>query len=231
MTVPTETSRNLYTGNGVTTSFPYTFRVYDAEHIRVWTAVANGNPVELTSGFTVSGVGEEIGGAIVFAEAPTNLLTILIERDVPLLQQSTVPSYGGFDQKTLENTDDRSVMMAQQIAADVARAPLLRKTDVDGQGAYQAGGNRIGGLGNPQDGADAVTLNYMMGVLAQIVVGAGSPFDIPIYTTATEPDPYQESSAMFIRVRDPGEQEVLKFKLIRADTAPRWAVVAVAPYD
>lgn len=48
MTVSTEVDHNDYTGNGVTTSFPYTFRIFKKSDLTVQVADLNENITVLT---------------------------------------------------------------------------------------------------------------------------------------------------------------------------------------
>ncbi len=48
MTVSTEVDHNDYTGNGVTTSFPYTFRIFKKSDLTVRVADLNENITVLT---------------------------------------------------------------------------------------------------------------------------------------------------------------------------------------
>jgi hypothetical protein len=57
MSVPNQTPYNIYTANGLTTVFAYEFYLISASDIQV---TINGN--EVTSGYTVSGVGNTGGG-------------------------------------------------------------------------------------------------------------------------------------------------------------------------
>lgn len=64
MTVSTEVDHNEYTGNGVTTSFPYTFRIFKKSDLVVQVSDLNGNVTELVldTGYTVTGAGTYSGG-------------------------------------------------------------------------------------------------------------------------------------------------------------------------
>lgn len=57
MTVSTEVDHNEYTGNGVTTSFPYTFRIFKKSDLVVQVSDLNGNVTKLVldAGYTVTG--------------------------------------------------------------------------------------------------------------------------------------------------------------------------------
>ncbi|SUH14298.1 Uncharacterised protein [Salmonella enterica subsp. enterica] len=59
MTVSTEVDHNDYTGNGVTTSFPYTFRIFKKSDLVVQVVDLNENITELIldTDYTVTGAG------------------------------------------------------------------------------------------------------------------------------------------------------------------------------
>lgn len=63
MTVSTEVDHNEYTGNGATTSFPYTFRIFKKSDLVVQVSDLNGNVTELVldTGYTVTGAGTYSG--------------------------------------------------------------------------------------------------------------------------------------------------------------------------
>ncbi len=67
MTVSTEVDHNDYTGNGVTTSFPYTFRIFKKSDLTVQLADLNENITVLTldTDYTVTGAGTYSGGNVV----------------------------------------------------------------------------------------------------------------------------------------------------------------------
>lgn len=67
MTVSVQTTFTASIANGVTTVFPYGFKVTDAEDLAVTV-----DGVLQTSGYTVSGVGEDAGGDVTFSVAPAN---------------------------------------------------------------------------------------------------------------------------------------------------------------
>ena len=64
---------NSYTGNGVTTVFPYSFRILASAHLVVLIA-----GIAVITGFTVSGVGNSTGGNVTFAVAPINGAVIVL---------------------------------------------------------------------------------------------------------------------------------------------------------
>ena len=64
MTVSTEVESNTYTGNGTTTAFPYTFRIFEKSDLVVTVEDTSGNLTQLTvdTDFTVGGAGNYSGG-------------------------------------------------------------------------------------------------------------------------------------------------------------------------
>ncbi|EOZ8995710.1 TPA: hypothetical protein ACF5BF_004991, partial [Escherichia coli] len=64
MTVSTEVDHNEYTGNGVTTTFPYTFRIFQKSDLVVQVVDLNENITELIldTDYIVTGAGGYNGG-------------------------------------------------------------------------------------------------------------------------------------------------------------------------
>ncbi len=75
MTVSTTNTRNSYSGNGSTTVFAYTFKIFDDDDITVIIRT-DSTGVETTktktTHYTVSGVGSASGGDITFGSAPND---------------------------------------------------------------------------------------------------------------------------------------------------------------
>jgi hypothetical protein len=121
MTVPSAINKSgPYTGNGVTTSFAYGFRILDQSHIRV-VRTENGNDTILTTGFTVTGVGAA-GGSVVFSVAPTAAQTITLIRNAPFVQQTDLENQGAYYAQTIEDALDLGVMRDQQLQEQVDRS-------------------------------------------------------------------------------------------------------------
>lgn len=130
MTVSTLTSSNAYQANGVTTVFPYTFRILVLSDLKVSTFDAEGIETPVPSGFTVSGVGFESGGNVTFTVPPADGLSVLVYRAVPLVQPTDYKNQGPFYGRTHEASFDRATMQVQQLAAESGRA--LRASKIDG---------------------------------------------------------------------------------------------------
>lgn len=111
---------NSATGNGVTTSFAYSFRILAEGDLLV---TVNGVEKMLTTDYTVTGVGDANGGNVVFGTAPANGAAIVIARD--MAYSRTTRDYqrnGSFDEETVDADFDSLVMLIQQIEAITRRA-------------------------------------------------------------------------------------------------------------
>ena len=73
MSVPNQTPYNIYTANGLTTVFTFEFYIISTNDLQV---SINGNVV--TSGYTVSGVGNKDGGDITFLTLPANGAVVML---------------------------------------------------------------------------------------------------------------------------------------------------------
>ncbi len=116
MTVETTNSTISYTGNGSVTTFAYNFLTYSEDHLFIYL-----DDVEQTSGYSVSGVGDESGGDVTFDVAPINGEVVRIDRTVPETQLIEYQEYGPFPAKTNERGLDLGVMIAQQNAREIGR--------------------------------------------------------------------------------------------------------------
>ncbi len=116
MTVETTNSTISYTGNNSVTTFTYNFLTYSEDHLFIYL-----DDVEQTSGFSVTGIGDEDGGDIIFNIAPSGGVEIRIDRTVPETQLIEYQEYGPFKAKTNERGLDLGVMIGQQSARDTER--------------------------------------------------------------------------------------------------------------
>jgi hypothetical protein len=112
MTAPVQTPITSATANGVTTVFPYTFKIEDDEDIGV--KVDN---IEQTSGFTVSGVGQVSGGNVTFSVAPTNGDVVIIYRKLRLLREQDYQQFGDWNAGNVNPDFDRLWLMMQVLDA------------------------------------------------------------------------------------------------------------------
>lgn len=127
MTVPVQTIFNESVANGATTVFPYGFKITAAEDLQV-----SVGGVVVTTGFTVSGVGDDLGGNVTFSVAPANGLAVLRELN-PIVKRTTdYQQFGDWFAQNVNKDFDRVVLMIQKFLHDTKRAlklPVNTTTD------------------------------------------------------------------------------------------------------
>lgn len=148
MALTVQTPYNNYTGNGSTTVFAYTFKLFLETDLKVYL-----DSVLQTTGYTVSGVGDGSGGAVTFAAAPSSAVDVLLVRSIPYNRLVDYQTSGDLLANTLDDDIDRVVAQVQQLeqaVVDSVSAPLPGS-------AYDAGGRRIVNLADPVNAQDAMT--------------------------------------------------------------------------
>lgn len=120
MTVSSTTSRNEYNGNAATTSFAYTFRILDEDHIAVY---VDDVLQTITTDYTVTDVGVSGGGDIEFVAAPaTGTANVIFLRSVPLTQETDYVENDPFPAESHEDALDKLTMITQQQQEQLDRA-------------------------------------------------------------------------------------------------------------
>ncbi|WP_447907857.1 phage tail fiber domain-containing protein [Serratia fonticola] len=153
MAIPNQTPYNIFTANGISTVFPYEFYLLNTFDLTV-----SINGAELTSGFTISGIGNVDGGEVTFLTPPANGSVILLERVVPTYRLTEYQDNGDLLAETVNKDFDRLWMAIQQAfiyLGLVLTRPLLG-------GPFNAHGYRIENLGDPVNPQDAVTKSWFL---------------------------------------------------------------------
>ncbi|HFV0952277.1 TPA: phage tail protein, partial [Escherichia coli] len=159
MTVSTEVDHNEYTGNGVTTSFPYTFRVFNKSDLVVQVVDLDENiaVLALDTDYTVTGAGGYNGGNVILSKALANGHQISISRELPATQETDLRNQGKFFAEVHEDAFDKLTMLIQQSLRNDKLA--LRKPN-DVAIFYDALSNYIRNLRDPSLPQDAATKKY-----------------------------------------------------------------------
>src|SRR3990172_5744055 len=125
MSISSTTSRNDYLGAGSTAIYPYTFKVFRKQDLRVTKRNLSNIEFVLTVDidFTVSGVGNPAGGSITLlaGNLPTGY-KLTIRRVVDLTQETDIRNQGDFFPEVHEDQFDRHVMTAQQQQDEINRS-------------------------------------------------------------------------------------------------------------
>lgn len=121
MTVNNTASRATGTGNGVTTAFPFSFKIFAAADVDVY---LDGVLKTLTTDYTVT-VGPGEAGTVTFVAAPANGVDVVIVRRLPYTQPTGLPSEGKIPERTLEQMVDRAVILSQQLLGRLDRSLTL----------------------------------------------------------------------------------------------------------
>ncbi|MEX3020227.1 hypothetical protein AB4K05_11615 [Kluyvera sp. STS39-E] len=159
MTVSTEVDHNDYIGNGVTTTFPYTFRIFSKSDLVVTVVDLDENLTELTpdTDYTVTGAGGYTGGNVILMVPLATGWKISISRDLPITQETDLRNQGKFFAEVHELAFDKLTMLVQQIRSMYTSA--LRKPSTVANW-FDAQGNYIRNVRDPKEPQDAATKNY-----------------------------------------------------------------------
>ena len=131
MTVSTTTTTNSYSGNGSTTAFAYTFKIFaNTEMVVILRSAAGVETVQtLTTHYSVSGVGSASGGTVTFGSAPASGVTVLLKRDTTLSQGTDYVENDPFPAATHEDSLDKLTHIAQELQEEVDRSIKLSRTN------------------------------------------------------------------------------------------------------
>lgn len=127
-----------YTGNGVTTAFPYTGVIDAADELVVTQLTDTLIESTLTFGadYTVSGVGSQSGGNVdLVAPLPANY-TLTIRREIAIVQSTDLRNQGAYFAETHESVFDRLTKIAQQLKETLNRTLKLSKAEVGSETAF-----------------------------------------------------------------------------------------------
>lgn len=167
MTVPVQIPISKSTANGVTTVFPYGFKISKAEDLVV---TVNGLVRTLNVHYTLDGIGNDTGGNVTFLAAPADGSAVVRRRVMAFKRTTDYQNLGDLLASTLNGDQDDPIMMIQQLAAN----SLQMVEQSDGEFVWDANGLRIINVGDGIELTDAINMGQAFEIVEQTLTGAGS---------------------------------------------------------
>lgn len=128
MTLSTTSTRVSAAGNGGTTTFPFSFKIWAASNLKVYLR-DNSTLVDtlqtLNTHYTIDIVTYPNTGNVVFVTAPAAGKTIVIVRDMPLTQELDLIASGAFAAENVEAQLDKLAGEIQTLREMIARTPIM----------------------------------------------------------------------------------------------------------
>lgn len=174
MAITTTSNKVIYSGNGVTTAWSYTFPIPDASSLVVIYTDTAGTETTLSSSvYSVTGLGTTTGGTVTYPTSGSPIATgtkLTILRTVPYTQPDVFSNQGGYFPEVTEGRLDRIVMALQQLYERSVRSFLVPSSDSTAPGSMPTSTQRAnGGAGsflafNSSGDPYAATLTALSGV-------------------------------------------------------------------
>lgn len=132
MTVTSTNQKVQFNGNGSTTVFAYNFKIFAQTDLSVILRSAAGTETvqQLTTNYTVSGVGETSGGNVTMGTAPPSGTTLTILRVQPNLQGLDLVPNDPFPAGSMEDALDKLTFMVQTHDEEIGRSIKASPTNV-----------------------------------------------------------------------------------------------------
>lgn len=193
MTVSSTNTKNSYSGDGSTTVFAYTFKIFDDDDITVIlrTDATGGETVQTkTTHYTVSGVGNAGGGNITFGTAPASGITVVLIRETALTQSTDYTPNDPFPAASHEDALDRLTLMVQDQQEALDRSIKVSKTNTITSTEFTVGAstraNKIFAFDSSGDLAVTQEIGTYQGTDATTTTSAYAERDIVKSTTAAQ---------------------------------------------
>jgi hypothetical protein len=191
MTVSSTTTKNSYAGDGTTTVFAYTFKIFDDDDITVIlrTDATGGETVQTkTTDYTVSGVGNTAGGNITFGTAPASGITVVLIRETAQTQTTDYTPNDPFPAASHEDALDKLTLIVQDQQEALDRSIKISKTNTITSPEFTVGAstraNKIFAFDSNGDLAVTQEIGTYQGTDATTTTSAYAERDIVKSTTA-----------------------------------------------
>ena len=171
MTVSAQTPINRSTGNGVTTVFPYTFKIISDADIEV---TVDDVVKTLNVDYTVTGAGVDAGGNVTMTTAPATATTVIRRRNMAIVRTTDYQDQGALPAATLDSDIDASVLMAQQLSEQIGRSLKFPVSDSVSGVEFPPAAQRVGkALVFDTNGDVGVSTDDYVDQLASVTVQVG----------------------------------------------------------
>lgn len=182
MTISSQTRKaGPFNGNGTTTAFPFTFKVFAVGDVSVVRANASGveTVLTLTSDYTVSlnaNQNSNPGGTVNLVSALASGSSMVITSEIDYLQPTDLTNQGGFYPSVINNSLDRLTMLSQQLKEQVDRSAKLPITSTEDANALVADLIRVSDSADNIDtvASNIADINTVAGDIADVTTVAGS---------------------------------------------------------
>jgi hypothetical protein len=132
MAVSNQTDKIYGSGNGVTQTFSYPFKIFDPTQLVVYlinqTTLVTTGPMVLNTDYTVTISSVTEGGTVTFTVAPASGYTWFVKRTVPYTQAAVIPTEGPLPGLQISNQLDLMTMMVIQDQEAITRCLQLPVT-------------------------------------------------------------------------------------------------------
>ena len=131
MTVSSTTTKVSYAGNGSTTAFAYTFKIFAAAEITVIIRSSTGVETvkSLTTHYTLSNIGVDGGGNVTFGSAPASGETVVLIRNTPNTQTLDLVENDPFLSSSFEDTLDKITHQLIEQQEEIDRSIKVSRTN------------------------------------------------------------------------------------------------------
>ena len=185
MTVSSTTTKVSYAGNGSTTAFAYTFKIFAAAEITVIIRDATGTETvkSLTTHYTLSNIGVDGGGNVTFGSAPASGETVVLIRNTPNTQTLDLVENDPFLSSSFEDTLDKITHQLIEQQEEIDRSFKVSRTNsiTSSEFADDATSRASKTLGFDSDGN--------LTTVADFLPAGGDSAQFTYSTTTTDSDP------------------------------------------
>ena len=185
MTVSSQKTIKSANGDGSNVTFPYDFKIFAAGDLTVILRSATGTETvqELTTHYSVTNVGVDTGGNVVFETAPAVGVTVVNRRNILQTQLTDYTANDPFPAESHEDALDRLTFIAQQQQEELDRSFKVSRTNTITSAEFtEAAADRaLKSLGFDSSG-DLTTI-------ADFLPAGGDSAQFTYSTTTTDADP------------------------------------------